>query len=143
MTEKATGVTLNATERETQVVRETTKVEFLSTTPTSFKPGMAFTGQVKNVHFLWIIWKRAARPLHYNASFLKQGSHSLEKSLNFRGSPWKSPWFPFFPWKVLKFLCKSLKSPWLSFNFECIGLESVFFMLWVVQDRVWIIAQRI
>ena len=30
-----------------------------------------------------------------------QGLHSLEKSLNFRGSPGK----------VLKFLCKSLKSP--------------------------------
>ena len=30
-----------------------------------------------------------------------QGSHNLKKSLNFRGSPWK----------VLKFLCKSLKSP--------------------------------
>ncbi|KAM7438496.1 A-macroglobulin receptor [Porites harrisoni] len=47
VTETATGVTLNATETETQVVRETTKVEFLSTTPTSFKPGMAFTGQLK------------------------------------------------------------------------------------------------
>ena len=55
VTETATGVTLNATETETQVVRETTKVEFLSTTPTSFKPGMAFTGQVKNVYFLWVI----------------------------------------------------------------------------------------
>ena len=52
VTETATGVTLNATETETQVVRETTKVEFLSTTPTSFKPGMAFTGQVKNFYFL-------------------------------------------------------------------------------------------
>ena len=52
VTETATGVTLNATETETQVVRETTKVEFLSTTPRSFKPGMVFTGQVKNVHFL-------------------------------------------------------------------------------------------
>ena len=52
VTETATGVTLNATETETQVVRETTKVEFLSTTPRGFKPGMVFTGQVKNVHFL-------------------------------------------------------------------------------------------
>ena len=55
VTETATGVTLNATETETQVVRETTKVEFLSTTPTSFKPGMAFTGQVKNGYFLCVI----------------------------------------------------------------------------------------
>ncbi|CAH3159931.1 unnamed protein product [Porites lobata] len=47
VTETATGVTLNATETETQFVRETKKVEFLSTTPTSFKPGMAFTGQLK------------------------------------------------------------------------------------------------
>ena len=31
-----------------------------------------------------------------------------------------------FPWKVLKFLCKSLKSPWIFFKFECSGLESVF-----------------
>ena len=37
-----------------------------------------------------------------------QGLHSLKKSLNFRGSPWK----------VLKFLCKALKSPWIFFNFE-------------------------
>ena len=52
VTETATGVTLNATETETPVVRETTKVKFLSTTPTSFKPGVVFTGQVKNVYFL-------------------------------------------------------------------------------------------
>ena len=45
--EEATGVSQNATRTETEVVRETTKVEFLSTTPTAFKPGMAFTGQVK------------------------------------------------------------------------------------------------
>ena len=45
----------------------------------------------------------------------KQGSHSLEKSLNIRGSPWK----------VLKFLCKSLKSPWTFFNFECSSLDRI------------------
>ena len=30
-----------------------------------------------------------------------------------------------FLWKVLKFLCKSLKIPWIFFNFEFYGLESV------------------
>ena len=43
-------------------------------------------------------------------------SHSLEKTLNFRGSPWK----------LLIFLWKSLKSPWIFFNFQFSGLESVF-----------------
>ena len=42
----------------------------------------------------------------------------LEKSLN-----------SIFPWKVLTFLCKSFKSPWIFFNFECSGLERVFLML--------------
>ena len=42
----------------------------------------------------------------------------LEKSLN-----------SIFPWKVLKFLCKSLKSLWSFFNFECSGLEKIFLML--------------
>ena len=65
----------------------------------------------------------------------------------------KSPWIlgevhekslnSMFRWKVLKFLCKSLKSPWIFFNFECSGLESVFWCFLVVQDRIWIIAQRI
>ena len=39
----------------------------------------------------------------------------LEKSLN-----------SILPWKVLKFLCKSLKSPWIFFNCEFSGMESVF-----------------
>ena len=52
-------------------------------------------------------------PLRTICISIIQGSHGLEKSLNFRGSPWK----------VLKCLCKSLKSPWISFNFECSGLE--------------------
>ena len=42
--------------------------------------------------------------------------HSLEKTLNFRGSSWK----------LLIFLCKFLKIPWIFFNFEFSGLESVF-----------------
>ena len=42
----------------------------------------------------------------------------LEKSLNF-----------IFPWRVLKLLCKSFKSPWIFFNFKWSGLESVFLML--------------
>ena len=46
-------------------------------------------------------------------------------------------------WKALKFLCKSLKSPWIFFNFECCGQESVFWCFLVVQDRTWIIAKRI
>ena len=50
-----------------------------------------------------------------------QGSHNLDKSLKFRGSPWK----------VLKFLCKSLKGPWIFFNIECSGLESVFDVFWL------------
>ena len=44
-----------------------------------------------------------------------EGSHSLEKSLD-----------SIFLWKVLKFKCKSLKSAWIFFNFECSGVESVF-----------------
>ena len=52
MKEAATGISLNATEMEIQIVRETTKVEFVSTTPRDFKAGMPFTGQVHvyNVH---------------------------------------------------------------------------------------------
>ena len=64
------------------------------------------------------------------------------------------PWFPFlksswilgevlkktlnsiFPWKVLKFLGKSLKSPWIFFNFEFSGMGSVFWWFLVVQDRI-------
>ena len=45
-----------------------------------------------------------------------QCSNSLEKSLNFRGSPWKVLEFQA---KVLKFLCKSLKNPWIFVNFKC------------------------
>ena len=45
---------------------------------------------------------------------LQQGSHSHEKSLNFRGSPW----IPFYPWKVIKFFS--------FFNFEWSGMKSVF-----------------
>ena len=41
----------------------------------------------------------------------------LEKSVN-----------SIFPWKVHKFLCKSLRRPWIFFNFECSGLESVFLL---------------
>ena len=37
------------------------------------------------------------------------------ESLNFRGSPWN----------VFKCLCKSLKSPWIFFNFERGGLVSL------------------
>ena len=40
----------------------------------------------------------------------------LEKSLN-----------SIFSWKFRRFLCKSLNSPWIFFNFECSGLERVFF----------------
>ena len=35
-----------------------------------------------------------------------------------------------------------LKSPWIFFKFECTGLERVFWCFLVVQDRIWIIAQR-
>ena len=65
----------------------------------------------------------------------------------------KSPWIlgevleeslnSIFPWKVLKFLCKSLKIPWIFFNFKCGRLESVFLCFLLVQDWKWIIAQRI
>ena len=55
-----------------------------------------------------------------------QGWHSLEKSLNFRGSHWK----------VLKFLYKSLKSAEIFFDLKCSGLESAFKKCFlVVQDR--------
>ena len=49
----------------------------------------------------------------------------LEKSLN-----------SIFPWKVLKFLCKSLKRAWIFFNFECSSLERIFWCFLVVQDRI-------
>ena len=48
----------------------------------------------------------------------------LEKSLN-----------PIFPSKLLKFLCKSLKCPWI-FNFVCSDPQSVFWCSLVVQDRI-------
>ena len=57
---------------------------------------------------------------------LKQGSHSLEKSLN-----------SIFPWKVLKCLCKSLKSPWIFFNLKFSGLESVFWCFWSKTTEQW------
>ena len=43
-----------------------------------------------------------------------QGLHSLEKSRNFRWSPWK----------VLTHLCKALKSFLFYFNVECSGQQS-------------------
>ena len=61
---------------------------------------------------------------------MKRSSHSLEKSLNFRGSFEKSL-NSIFPWKILKFLCKSLKSPWIFFSFKCSGLKSVFWCFWL------------
>ena len=64
-----------------------------------------------------------------------QGSNSLEKSLNFRGSPRKVLEFH-FSLKILKFLSKSLKSPWIFFTFECSGLESVFWCFLVVHDGI-------
>ena len=50
----------------------------------------------------------------------------LEKSLN-----------SIFPWKVFKFLCKSLKCPWIFFSFESSGLKSVFFCnaFWLSKTR--------
>ena len=44
---------------------------------------------------------------------MKQSSHSLEKSLNFRGSL-KSSWIPFFPEKSLNFCA----SPWKVLEFS-------------------------
>ncbi|XP_015766361.1 PREDICTED: ovostatin-like [Acropora digitifera] len=44
--ETATNVSLNATDTETEVVRTTTKLQFLTTTPKNFKRGIPFTGQV-------------------------------------------------------------------------------------------------
>ena len=57
----------------------------------------------------------------------------LEKSLN-----------SIFPWKVLKFLYKFLKSPWSFFNFECCGLESIFnaFGLSKTEYKSYNVAQR-
>ena len=51
--------------------------------------------------------------------------NSLDKSLN-----------SLFPWEILKFLCKFLKSPWIFFNFECSGLKSVCWCFLVVQDNI-------
>ena len=52
MTEAATRISQNATGAETPIVKETTKLEFLSTTPSTFKPGMVFTGQVNSLIYL-------------------------------------------------------------------------------------------
>ena len=52
---------------------------------------------------------------------MKQSSHSLKESLN-----------SISPLKILKFLCKSLKGPWIFFNFKCSGLKSVFWCFLVV-----------
>ena len=50
----------------------------------------------------------------------------LEKSLN-----------SIFTWKVFKFLCKSLKCPWIFFSSESSGLKSVFFFnpFWLSKTR--------
>ena len=53
-----------------------------------------------------------------------QGLHSLEKSLNCRGSPWKVLEFHF-----------SMKSPWIFFSFECSGLERVFWCFWLSETE--------
>ena len=45
---------------------------------------------------------------HYTQLYVTQGSHSLEKSLNFRVNPWK----------VVEFLDKVLKSPWIFANID-------------------------
>ena len=43
---------------------------------------------------------------------------ALEKSLN-----------SIFPWKVLQFVCKSFKRPWIFFNFECMFPRFVVFFV--------------
>lgn len=45
--ETATGISQNATGTESQIVRGTAKLKFLPSTPKEFKPGMAYSGQVK------------------------------------------------------------------------------------------------
>ena len=75
-------------------------------------------------HHIWLcfdskfsmVWKLMNH--FYFDSTGRQGSHSLEKSLNF----WGSPWIPFFLEKALNFCA----SPWIFFKFECSGLESIF-----------------
>ena len=54
-----------------------------------------------------------------------RGWHSLEKSLNLRGSPWKVLEF-YFSLKSTQVPVLVLESPGIFFNFECSGLESVF-----------------
>ena len=54
-----------------------------------------------------------------------QGSHSLESSLNSRGSPWK----------VLKFLCKSLKSPWFSSTLNVVAWKVSFDAFWLSKTK--------
>jgi len=44
--ELATGVSQNASGTEVEVDSASAKLEFLSTTPNTFKPGMAYAGQV-------------------------------------------------------------------------------------------------
>ena len=44
--ESATGVSQNASGTEVEVVSSRTKLVFLPTTPKTFKPGMAYAGQV-------------------------------------------------------------------------------------------------
>ncbi|XP_020628885.1 C3 and PZP-like alpha-2-macroglobulin domain-containing protein 8 isoform X2 [Orbicella faveolata] len=45
--ESATGVSQNASGTEVEVDSSSTKLEFLHTTPRTFKPGMAYVGQLK------------------------------------------------------------------------------------------------
>ena len=75
----------------------------------------------------------SAKAIQYNVKIALytltywHGSRSLEKSLNFRGKSLKNPWIPFFLEKSLNF-CAGL---WIFFNFECSGLERVFYAFWL------------
>ena len=97
--ETATNVSLNATDTETEVVSKTTKLQFLTTTPKSFKRGMPFTGQVKPVYkfqthylFSWLEteenWHASSTWVRYFLLFLlKRNVNSINK-----GSPFMQNW---------------------------------------------------
>ena len=79
MKESATGVSQNATGTEVEVDSSSAKLKFLPTTPKTFKPGMAYAGQVcsllkhfgiknRNVYIMDAIPLLAVSELYHNMS---------------------------------------------------------------------------
>ena len=101
-----------------------------------------------NYIFLKPLFRAVKAPVHTNLGGTIWGFQNVWIRVNTvrARTVLKSPWIlgevleeslnSIFPWKVLKYLCKSLKIPWIFFNFKCGRLESVFWCSLVVQDRI-------